>query len=261
MNFSNTAVALIALGGFMAGCVTNKELGDIPGEADSGSGTSPGTGSESESAGMTSGASATSTSGPSGVTSSPPTDSSTTDTVTTSPGAESSTGSECEKTDCAQCAPPLLNAQYCIDGEVICACEFQRPCEVVEVACAYLELDPAANDNAVDCGIATLADPLSVWEMVTACVQDSEMNQIAFKGAFELQGDSPMFAGFIGLTGAVYQVKELLADTPGLGNRVDVRDCNGLAQFACPIEVGELCVACDSQDEFTNVCQENPESP
>ena len=258
-------IKLVLLGtAFFVGCGSQRvPVGD--GESDSsgsqtGGATETGNGPGSPSA--TSGDSASNTSSPSGVTGSPTSGSTTlmTATASTTSDLESSSGSLCEKSDCAQCPPPLVNAEYCIGGEFICACELQRPCEVMEVACAYLELDPSAKENAVDCGIATLDDPLSVWEAVTSCVQDSEVNEIAFKGAFELpSAGTPLFTGFIGLTGAVYQVKELFADTPGLGNRVEIRDCSGLLPFACPLEVGEVCVQCDSPGEFTNVCQENPE--
>lgn len=226
------------------------------GEAGSG-GSSSATGGNTETGGgpgSDSSASATSTSGPA-------TGSSTVgSTSTTSPDLESSSGAECEKADCGACPPPLVNAEYCIGGEFICACEFQRPCNVLEVACAYLELDPSAKDNGVDCGVATLGDSLRDWQAVTACVQDSAMNELAFKGAFQLPGiDTSVYTGFVGRTGAAYELTELFADSPGLGNRVDARACNAIAPIACPPEVGEMCLECNTQAEFANICRDNPE--
>jgi hypothetical protein len=136
-------------------------------------------------------------------------------------------------------------------------------CDLMAEARAAADL----GEDGVDCGVATLADPIGVWTRVSDCLVDAHGEQRAFLGGYELANEfEPDTLGYayVGPPGDDGHVLELHYDSdPSAGTnpetppRIVRHGCQAFGvREACAPQVGWLCVACfdEERPDLADLC-------
>lgn len=108
-----------------------------------------------------------------------------------------------------------------------------------------------------DCGHATLADPVELWQDVHDCAVEHAAAGQGFRLVAEGESiDSIVEVAFIGLQGEAYATARLSSDSGGVDpdTRAEQSGTGLLPTFECVVTVGDLCLELVNPGEVVQIC-------